>query len=492
MDFLGVYLTSHHMIAYKEFQVFGEANSVYPSIPNSPFYDYLLTGFLLLHDSLWTLAIVNLLFQCITLIFLYAIAYRLFGPQVAVLVGVYIALNQRFINQSHWVWQPTIAQPFFASSYFFFVYSYLHKNIRTLYASVLLFVGSLGIGLYGFVILPLFLLYIEISQRHMHMPRIKRLIIPLVCIMAIILVYFPIIIHIIQNNQLLFFLRPHAYIDSILHFPTRLIENVDTMLAALTRGTRPFLTWSTTVAVGILFIEGILYFISPSRSKRHIYARSILLSLLLTVIAASFLTAKSPYHFVGVTGLGIILMCEIVYFFWTQGQKYLTVIGIGAFFWLSMITPTYLHTVLTKPSITDQQERVVYAMLPTLEEIKRIYGAAWPEHFKIATDNVSPLNNPAADIFWVILDEKTQTKLTKIAYPGTWGHNFVPLGVIPSYMFVVCTQYETTIEAKNACLPKFFHDYPHHTAIQLLYEGMGPFGMYHLYVAKPLLTSSVQ
>ncbi len=485
MDFLGVYLTSHHMIAYKEFQFFGEANGVYAILPNSPFYDYLLSTFLLIKDSIWTLAIVNLLFQCISLVSLYGIAYLLFGKRVAILVGLYVALNQRFINQSQWVWQPTIAQPFFYGSYFFLVYSYIHKNIRALIPSVFLFIGAMGIGLYGMVLLPLFLIGIEITQRHIGITPYKRFILPLLCIGGSIFVYLPVLLHVMRMDQVLFFLHPDPYIDSIAHFLPRIVENITTVLSAVTRGTLPFFTWQNTVAMSIIMIETAFYLWHLRRSKRHMYAVSLFACIILTIVAASLLDESSKHRFVSITGLCIILLCEIVCSFWEQGKKYLTVIGIAALLSMSVVGPAYLHDVWNKPSISVQQERVVAAMLPTLNEIKHIYGPLWPEHFKIATYNITSLNNPAADTFWVLLEEKTQTKLTKIAYPGTWGHNFVPLGTFPSYVFIVCTLYETQEGASSGCLPKFAHDYPNHKNITMIYEGMGPFGTYHVYVAKP-------
>lgn len=297
------------------------------------------------------------------------------------------------------------------------------------------------------------------------------------------IMYLPVLVYLVTTDHKFFFLEHTAYITQAWQFIPRFLENISILFAGIVASSLP----SPIKFAAYMFVVlcALKYSIFTKHPAHRVYSAILTVSILFPLVMASFLKSSEYYQFVAITGPFIILVSEIVVFSF-RNKKYstITLVCIMAFLALTVIDLPYLRHIFTRKSIQIELEQAADTMIPAFTHMQTIYGNTWPEKFKIRTYNGNRSYNFSDAIFWSLLEQKTNTKLTKLSLNDTtWGHNYIPLGADDSFVIVICTDYESLLDAQRRCIPKFLSDYPHHIVEKLL-SNSNEGGSYIIYLAR--------
>lgn len=476
------YLVANHIVAYKEYPLVGPANRIYPTVSTSPFYYYFLALPLLVHNSMFTLGYVNILGQIVTIIALYFLAYTLFSPGVALLAGLLLVGNQQLIDNSFYMSQPWAAEPFFYSSYLLLAIGYTRKNYAAIVGSSVLFMVAIGLGLFGFPLLPVYLLFVYFALREAMATRTRMEFVFGGMIFLGLVFWAPVMSYLQKTHNFWFFITDKAYVSGILGYIMQFAANIGFIFDGwMSTDWVPQLVRIMLLTVPVSLLAYQWYY---DRTNQRRFMIILCAFLFQAVLFGSLFQKTDVFSFIAGGGMVILLYSYGALSVWPKTKVGLTgsVISILLLVIVTVPTPSYVQARLTSVNGQFMIMNAVSAMSAGVSEAESQYGADWPAHIAIVEygSYASPNYNPLKNIFWLYIEQSTHTKLTRIS--GDL-ETVQPVTAQNDFVFVVCDGSGNIQRAVTECIPKFSAQYPRHTIERLLYDG-GKTGKYIVYLAR--------
>jgi len=191
-DYNRDYLVAHHMLKYHEVPLKGPDGGL--GVVSSPLYYYLLYLALLVNDSLLTLGIFNIFLQIGSILLVYLLCLQVFSKSTAFIASFLFNFQNNLIEQSQFVWQPAIMQPFNILAYFLAILSYEKKSFKLLVGSIIAFNIALSIHYSLIGILPLYFFIIFLIVYRVFKYKKYYLIIFVATFLSLVLTHIPLLI----------------------------------------------------------------------------------------------------------------------------------------------------------------------------------------------------------------------------------------------------------------------------------------------------------
>ena len=318
------YLIGHHILAYKEFILLGPSNLLsYPF--NSPFFSYLIALFLMIKDDIFFLSLINIFLQILTIVFIYLIAKKLFSSGTALIASIFFTFSFVTLQQSTYLWQPRIMQPFINLSYLLLAMSYLKRSYLLLLVGAFVFISGVALHPAALGVLPMFLLVIILALKKQQATTARYIFFTFASLMSFLIFYLPNIIY-IRTHSDSFSSNPHLFsaLKDLFPFksPSDFFQTFfDNTLMLLNKFFFLFnqpLFFPGFMALFIIALSIPLYFFYFQKDKtKKIYFLIIfgfiIQMLFLISIMKSIGEPLAFYYLTPVLGLFIILISEIIH-----------------------------------------------------------------------------------------------------------------------------------------------------------------------------------
>ncbi|MEK9201644.1 MAG: hypothetical protein AAB944_01600 [Patescibacteria group bacterium] len=164
-DYNRDYLVAHHIVAHHEFPLTGP-DGEFGTAGNSPAYFYFLALPLLIKDDIVFLGLFNVFLQMCALVFLYMIGRAMFGQSAGLTATALFGFSTFAVNQSNFIWQPWIMQPFFLLSLYILHQAYVRQKYNFILISIAIFFFSATLHQSVYAILPIYIYAIILVLRN--------------------------------------------------------------------------------------------------------------------------------------------------------------------------------------------------------------------------------------------------------------------------------------------------------------------------------------
>lgn len=461
------YLVAHHMVKYGEFATSGPTNSIFYGIRTSPIYYYFLAIPLLIHDSIYTLGIVNLLLQFVSIIALILIAEIIFGKSVGFVTCILMVFSQQYFSHSAMFWQPHVTVVLVSFSYLYLALGYSYNKKYAVYTSVVLMTASFGFGFYAGVILPLyvFLVLSVLKKYKISLSTYFKLFLTIG--LLVFIEFYPYILDLFSYSYIGWAHLPNALVVSFAQFIDRFLEAGDVFIRSVFGG-----EWlSATVKLWVLrgfFMLGVYYFIFYTSSKKNI-SKIILYCILQIIFLSSFINKQKYEHFF-IAGYGVfyILIAEIIVKSLVAVKKCRFLgYGVVAFAFLVIgVNNVFFRWRWGSVNIPLHLENAVASIVQEIDK----------DSFNIVTARPNGLF-PSEAIFWVPLEKYYNKPLTRVS---PYYNNFEPLSKENQTIFLVCMDFLPGDILEDACIPHFLKEYDTYQVLKNIYTD----GRYSIFLTK--------
>jgi len=499
-DYARDYLIANHIIKYHEFPLDIHSS---PGTVGPPTYFYLLSFFLFLKNNIVFLGFINIFLQIAVLISIYLLARAIFNKETGLISLILYGLNPQIVDQSYFVWQPWVMQPFLLLSYLFLFLAYKKRNYKLLISSIGLFVFSLAIHSSPFALLPAFIVlafYVLRSQKK-QIKLVKYLGMIIAFIGTYAVMYFPLYLAIKTTST-------HSHPASINQFLTNLGHF---SLSEIVRGIWPavetllgylFVTpsyLSMSIISFCFLILGISYLLYKKDYTKRIYFNLIICTIIYFCFIASIVPKMTnqelpPHYFTPIFSLIIIAVAELMRWIFSKNFFITSLLPLAIIIFFQLFYPTLKSQFsLSFRNFANQPTSFITIPSynnPAIEAIKNeIWSIQRKEHqpklnfFQIRTYG-DFWDNYATPLLFVPLEQDLNTKLVSLNANSSAIHH---LDMITSdtYIFVACTFPITGFsdEQIDHCLKKFYKN-NNHLIVKNIYSQKP----YAIFLAKKVVT----
>lgn len=474
------YLVAHHIVADKEYPTLGPWNSVYTSLRNSPLYYYFLAAFLLIKDDIYTLGVVNVVLQMISIGALFALANILFGIAPAMLVGTMLVVNPQFLNQADIMWQPHATMPFYYASYALLAWGFTRKSFAATCFAGLVYVWSLGMGFYGVPTLPGFVVLAGLTLKRIGAGPVKST--TLFACMAFLglVLYASVFQDVLRGGQQLSLVNEDVYVRSLSQYLGNFVSNIvilfNGFLYKYDSGLAP--QWVRGM-VQTALIAFLVYYLVSNKTKRAGYVWALTaFTLQLLVIASLLKGVVYDHYFVAGVGPLVVAVSEAVIDALKRRGVAAAASALTIVCALPFVTPSVgnLRWRLLENNVYQSHAQAVRSVVNALPQIRVRYTQDWQYRFQIVVYIKEDGETASDSIFWVPLEKELGTKLTRVQNEG---RSFAPIGS-NDYVFLVCMDYERLAESQDQCAGYFLSRHPLHREKETIYQN----GRYIIYLLE--------
>ncbi len=449
------YMIARHIAVYHEYPTIGPNNAIYDSVRASPFYYYLLSIPIFIHDSVYSIGVMNILLQALSMLFLYTLAYIVFGQTTATLTAILLLFNQELFSQSFYMIQAHFGHVFFNGSYTLLAYGYLRKSLVSLYASIILFSLGCIVSFHGFPALLGYLIIVYLVLRSQK--ATTPFILSIYGSMALIglIAYAPTLINIINLSNTTFLIDEPVYVQSFTHFPTRIVDNL--RLALNDWVTALWLTPQIkNIFLGVL-CASLMRFIIWEKAK---ITRVIIVVILVYLIQVGFLAAllrieTNSYQYDAITGLMLILVAFATSATWPKNLfgRIACTLSIICLIFLVIPTQGYVQWQQSQMSQPQKLESKLNPLFRYINIQKSMHPTDWFKQFQIAMYNGrANMYHWKESVIWNALELRYNTPLVKAV---NYGYNYAPLTTRENTYIVICEEYDSLDDATSRCIGSF-------------------------------------
>lgn len=470
------YLVAHHIVHFQEFPLIGPLNSLYQhGVRNSPTYYYLLSLFLLPYDSVFMLSLINVLFQLATIVLVYLLAKGLFGDPVSLIAATLFSFSAKVLEQSQFIWQPYLMQPFAYLSFFLLFLAYRTKRYLLIVTSLLslIFAGTLHNTAY--ILLPQFIFFVLLLLRKIEAPLKKYVVLMLTAAAWVLSLYSPVLIYTWQTSPPFSHSYPLQTL-TLTQYREHLLFNVRGIFHTIfsPQVSKPFsLEW----LLALIVLGGLVtyLFFLKNRAEEKRYLIFILLTLIQIIFTASLFITNYQHYLILAYGLLTIIIAEVVFAVFMRSNK-LRVAGIVIS--VLLFTTMSLHFSFLQRNSLSKMTTITQA-LRTIEDklslIKKREGFSDFRFFQVTSyvSHGEMIRFERLDaVFLVLLEEAFSEKLVVV---NNSRENFSQLGS-SEYIVLACYNFDYPEDASR-CLHTFRGEYPSHGIVQHVYT-YPPFSVY--------------
>lgn len=494
------YLISHHIYAYNEFILTGPSNAIGNSL-NSPLLHYLLASFMIIEDGVFFFGLMNIFLQLFTIIIIYLIAKKLFNPRTALIASILFAFSFVALQQSVYVWQPYIMQPFINFAYLLLALSYFKKNYPLLLLSSFIFFFAVAIHPSALGVFPMFLIVAFLilkTQRAV----ILRYVFFLCASLGSLLLYFPALIHIkTRTNTSGIFTFSFEVLQGVFssaspyNFFQNLFHNASALVNQFFFYTNQPLLSINIALIFVLTVSVPLYFFYFQKdASKKVYLLVILSFIAALLLIGSFLkNTFHVYYFTPVLGLFVILIAEVLHAVFSRhillktAKIIIVVLLIYVFSSAPNTLSKHLQFLQNSPAITaaifsprqntTQPEPINFFRQQRI--MQSAMGAIKKEIFEIQKrENAQDINFfqfrvyrwPDGDgvdaIFWALLEKDLNRKFVIVSDSSTEYFKYELIND-DRYIFLICHDY---FSRHKDCTDLFLSDHPDHSLIKNIYS----------------------
>ncbi len=476
-------MVARHIALYQQYPTIGPNNAIYDSARASPLYYYLLSIPILINDSIYSIGVLNILLQALSILFLYALAYILFGPTTAILTALLLLLNQELFSQSFYMIQAHFGHVFFNGSYAFLAYSYIRKSRISLYISAIFFSLGCIVSFHGFPALLGYLIIIYLILRSQKASLQRILSVYGTMALLVLFFYTPTLINIITSRNALFLVKEPVYIQTLNDFPIRVISNIRLALN----------DWMTSLwllpqiknaLLGILCVSLIRFMIWEKTKLTRIITIVILAYLSQVGFFAALLrTETNSYQYDAITGLAVILLAFSAGSTWPKNlfgriASMLSIIGL-----MFLVIPThgYIQWQQLQMSQPQKLESKLEPLFRYIDEQKVIHPTDWSKRFQIAMYNGrANMYHWKESVIWNALEHRYTTPFVRVVNTG---YNYTPLATSETRYILICEEYTSLQDATNRCISSFMQKREDSTYVIRVISDNSPHG-YIIYTAQ--------
>ena len=472
-DYNRDYLVAHHIITYREFPLAGPDGEL-GAASNSPAYFYLLTIPLLIKDDIIFLGLFNVFLQISSLILVYLIARAMFGKRTGLIAAALFGLSQTIIDQSKFVWQPHIMQPFLLLSLFLLYLGYARKNYGLMIGSVCVFLFSAVLHQSVFAFTPGYLFIIFLILRSHQKPFVFYAGIISIFLGALVLLHVP----------LFFYFTKHA--DSFVSFSHSSRAFITVSFGQLLYNTSSrlkifldfFFAHENSLPMpaplfGIFFaIASVLCLWFGKQTKKQ---RTLILILLMSLVQFFVLVvavSESPlipfpfWYFTPLFGMFIICISEIMFSLIPRSSFSWVIELLAVSILLFAFSPNLLEHMADAMRRSTQSPKDFfmpsyhppYVIAGVEHEIIRIQSLEHrknPYFFDIRTFRFGREDPYSNEIFWVPLERDLGIPLVRLDESRL--RSYRPIGNA-DYVFINCI----TSDVERECLTPFAMQFPYY------------------------------
>lgn len=456
------FLVGKHILAYRELPLTGSCclwNGAFGKIRNNPVYYYLIALILLLKRDILFLSLVNIVFQLLTIVFIYHLAKNLFSEKTALLATVLYGLSWEYAQHARFFWQPYAMEPFVYLSYTLLLFAFLKKRYLLLLLSTFFFflAASLHNSVYG--ILPTFTLLTLLILRLLKQPKKSYLFVFLVAFVSFAIFYAPWFIHSFwqPGRATLFFNAAKPFLVSPAVFMSRLMENTSLLLKSF------FLNLDVRGLLPIFLLSLFAYVRLCKRRKERI-AMVILVGAILQFLVVSSLPQATvwSFYFLPIFGLLAILIAELITAVPSNSTPLRMAKVLLIILLVKVFSLNFQYVRNSRFANLASAHAVVGAMRETIEK-ENINQ----REFRMAVYPPMGESPPTSDLpFWVFLEEELNQKFVTIVDAD----NSYKLINKDAYIFVVCQSLSARIDVVRDCLTPFFAQQKTYTLIRRIYH----------------------
>ena len=291
--------------------------------------------------------------------------------------------------------------------------------------------------------------------------------------------YAQVLLHLAQNNNLLFMFKERVYVTSPLHYFKEFALNIERLFQGPFN--KDLFTSLPRIGMFTLYMclmESAILYKKIKYSPYYLILLAYIFSVLLFASLVSDYTLD--YYFVSIFGPFVILLAALTQSF-RRPTKLMNILSITALALLiSMGAPSvyFLQQNHQKNTIYEAQIKAVQSIKPYIHQLKQ-QDKAWASNTSIEAygKTVIGRRNPIDNIFWPIFENETQTQLSQTITGFTF-----PLAAKPSHIFTFCENYDTIQSAINECRKAFLTQHPDFNAT-LIYA-TDPNGKYFIFLGE--------
>lgn len=475
------YLIARHIIRYGEFPLVGPINGIYEALRNSPFYYYVLSGFLFFSDNIMTLQYTNVLLQSIALLLLFGIGSTLFNPLTGVVAAVLYGISFEHWENASSIWQPHLMLPVFLFGVFLCARAWKQQKPQLWYLAAIVLACATALHLSVISFLPLFLILVTLVT-----PSPGRVGVPLrlgVFLFAVLLVLFAPMMFVAQANgslnvpALLKILQnsPTAYIVSFFRsiriILSRLVLN-DVMIPQ-------YISWIPVILS--FFIIKTSIFVQPPNLKRT-SALLFLAALQPPLWIALFRIQPKHFWLEPSYPLFVLLLVQTSLFLWEKRHSWSGIIAAILLFSSFLLTSMHVLSDIPARIRTRNKTKILVSVVTTAiaDEIRLIrdknnYSNNRFFNLVYYQDN-KPIERYAA-VWWTTLEKQLDEPFVRVV---NYGEGYESINT-ENYIFLICFRYEPN-KAQSNCRSFFSVNHPQKIIIKTLLES----DAVSLYLAKPM------
>lgn len=461
------YLVAHHIKEFGEIPLIGPFNPLYEhGIRNSPLYYHLLSLFLIPHDSILTLGFVNIGFQLLTIVLVYLLAKTMFGRTVGLISVVLFSFAPKILEQSQFIWQPYLMQPFTYAAFYFLLLGHLKKKHSLLLASISFLILAGVLHNQAYILLPqlLFMVLILLKKQRTSMKHYLGL--AFTVLSSFLIFYLPVVLFTIQF-PISFSLSSSSAINSN-QYGQHLLFNISELLAMFFSAgfAKPFsLGFLLMVVTTACLISYVVFFKHKHQEKWYMLA--ILLATAQLVGAISIFPTGYQHYLTLVYGLLIMLLVEVLYVV-LRTRLALRVAGVFVFIVLFITILSPLAILQGKP---EDKKAVVAQATQALQNEVHASSSSFQVVSYVSYGGI--IRFPRLDaVLLVPLEETLKKRLVRV---DNSRDNFTQINGT-EYLVLACYDFEYFGSAQK-CMHTFLVEYPEYQVIKHIYTHY-PFSLY--------------
>ncbi len=442
------YYVADHIVKYGEIPLLGPYNLLYEiGIYNTPVYFYLLSLFLLIYNSVLTLAVVNIFIQIFGIFLIYLIAKKIFDEKVAILSAILFSFNPEILAQSDYIWQPHISTPFAYLALLLMIYFYFNRTLKYLLASAISLAFSFSMHNSSVPWIPLFLLTSLLLLRKNWLAYTSLL---AIFFSFLILLYIPVGIFITQSSLS----TSPAHSLAIINIG-QYLSNFQTNFLGILEAFNINSIW-----FGLTAVFGLLYFFkSKDKKETKMFVFMLIILMLTPILFASFFN-KFRLHYLSLSlGVFVIFLAKI----FTSFRKFKILTLITVILLIKTITFDFKFLNFEKERF-ENQKFVNDISSAIIDEV------SGPDSFQIKSYSMDEkiLEYPTlATIFLIPLEDKLNKKLAVLDDNSPFNHHQIGG---KQYFIVACHDFHFR-ERWDECLNTFTDKYPSYAILKNLYTG---------------------
>lgn len=458
------YLVARHIVKYRELPTLGPWNGVSYELRNSPVYYYLLSILVFVKDDILFLGKANVLLQFFGTIALYLLGRSIFGSAAAFVGTALYYYSFLVVNQSMFVWQPHVAQPFAILGYLGLVRFYVFRRWFYLWAGIVSFILSASLHLSYLSAVLFTAVFVIFILKHHRIKNGEVVAVLYVFFLTLLTLYSPVLSNVVILNRSINW-PGLVYGESFTLFLSKIFSSIvflfeNALFSGFDGGAH-----IKTAAFVFLFIFFIVSYVSLRRMKATKALFLVLMVFLIQPILFLAMFRTEPYiHYLTPAFAPFFLALGVLIFAIMQKHRL-----FGVLCGLLLLYGSSGRFFLFRNYVDSQS--ISYVTLISdriLREVGRLQEDGdrdAPSNFTIAQYKEDFGKTFFDGIWWAQLEKQTGRKFVNIVDSG---NSYMPTNG-SSYIFVVCEKQSSASEYR-ACENLFLGDYPRHELVRLVYE----------------------